>query len=260
MLTERSLPWLGQLAWVDLILIAWFTLVAISVAYVVWDVWRNTPESTIIKWAWTLVTFYLGPIAAAIYIFSDKEPKPGTHEEFIAPLWRQGVGSTLHCVAGDATGIIAAAVITAALGLPMWIDLISEYTFGFLFGLLVFQALFMRSMFNGSYSKALRASLLPEWLSMNMMMAGMIPVMVVGMMRRDMRAMKPEELLFWGVMASGVTVGFAVALPVNIWMVAVRLKHGLATVRATPDQQRAREAARQHAPQPAMAGMTHGEG
>src|SRR5256885_3316493 len=31
-------------------------------------------------------------------------------------LWKQGVGSTIHCVAGDATGIILAAAVTAALG------------------------------------------------------------------------------------------------------------------------------------------------
>ena len=62
-------------------------------------------------------------------------PKPGGHEEFVKPLWKQGVGSTVHCVAGDATGIILAAVVTALVGLPMWADLIVEYTAGFLFGL-----------------------------------------------------------------------------------------------------------------------------
>jgi manganese oxidase len=40
------------------------------------------------------------------------------------------VGSTIHCVAGDATGIILAAVITASLDLPMWLDLIVEYATG----------------------------------------------------------------------------------------------------------------------------------
>ncbi len=54
----------------------------------------------------------------------------GEHEAFIKPLWKQGVGSTIHCVAGDATGIIAAAAITAPLGLPMWLDLIVEYCLG----------------------------------------------------------------------------------------------------------------------------------
>lgn len=38
-------------------------------------------------------------------------------------------------VAGDATGIILAAVVTATLGLPMWLDLIVEYVSGFAFGL-----------------------------------------------------------------------------------------------------------------------------
>jgi hypothetical protein len=40
----------------------------------------------------------------------------------------------------------AQAVITAALGLPMWIDLIVEYVASFGFGLLIFQALFMKGM------------------------------------------------------------------------------------------------------------------
>ncbi len=38
---------------------------------------------------------------------------PGTHEEFIAPLWKQSVGSIIHYFAGDATGIIVAATITS---------------------------------------------------------------------------------------------------------------------------------------------------
>lgn len=70
-----------------------------------------------------------------LYILSCKEPAPGTHEQFIKPLWKQAIGSMIHCVAGDATGIIIiAAAVTAALGLPMWIDLIVEYVFGFAFG------------------------------------------------------------------------------------------------------------------------------
>lgn len=48
---------------------------------------------------------------------------------------KQGVGSTVHCVAGDATGSILAAVITASVGLPMWLDLIVECATGFGFGL-----------------------------------------------------------------------------------------------------------------------------
>jgi len=63
-------------------------------------------------------------------------------------------------------------------------------------------------------------------------MAGMAPVMVLLMMGRDMRAMWPGEPLFWMAMSLGVVAGFAMAYPVNVWLVARGLKHGLMTERA----------------------------
>jgi len=169
-----------------------------------------------------------------LYVLADKEPRPGEHERFIRPLWKQGIGSTVHCIAGDATGIVAAAVLTSVLGLPMGLDLVVEYVAGFGVGLLVFQALFMKDMMGGSYRAALRGAWVPEWLSMNMMAAGMFPVMIFLMMGRDMRAMDPLTPQFWAVMSLGVTVGFFVAYPVNVWMVAKNLKHGLMTARPRP--------------------------
>jgi FtsP/CotA-like multicopper oxidase with cupredoxin domain len=216
---------------VDYFLVVWFILAAASTAYVAWDQFRNNPEPVVMKWGFVLVTLYMGPLGLLLYVLADKEPRPGEHERFIQPLWKQGVGSTIHCVAGDATGIILAAAVTATLGLPMWIDLIVEYVVGFSFGLFVFQSLFMKSMMGGTYLQNVRRSFMPEFISMNFMMAGMAPVMSFLMMGRDMRAMDPAELLFWGVMSLGVIAGFVVACPSNIWMVARRLKHGLMTVR-----------------------------
>jgi hypothetical protein len=230
--TDISVPIFGRLAWIDVVLLVWFSLTLISVAYVAFDAFTKNPELTVMKWGWILVTLYLGVVGLVLYVLSCKEPGPGMHEEFVRPLWKQGMGSVIHCAAGDATGIIAAAAITAALGLPMWLDLIIEYAAGFGFGLFIFQALFMRDMMGGSYSRALHHSLLPEWLSMNFMMAGMFPTMTLLMMGRDMRAMEPTELVFWGAMSAGVTVGVLVAYPVNVWMVNKGLKHGMGTVRA----------------------------
>src|SRR3954453_12902305 len=86
-------------------------------------------------------------------------------------------------------------------------------------------------MMGGTYLENLRRSLLPEFISMNAMMAGMAPTMRLLMMGRDMRAMEPTELLFWGVMSLGVVVGFTTAYPVNVWLVKRGLKHGLMTER-----------------------------
>lgn len=77
----------------------------------------------------------------------------------------------------------------------MSVDSIVEYASGFAFGLLIFQALFMKGMLGGSYLQAVRKPWLAEWLSMNAVMAGMIPVMVV-LMSRDMKRMDPPSARF----------------------------------------------------------------
>ncbi|HKU68551.1 MAG TPA: DUF4396 domain-containing protein [Candidatus Baltobacteraceae bacterium] len=210
---------------------SWVAATAVSVAYVAWDAWKYNPEVPVMKWAFVLVTLYTGPFGLALYILSCKEPYPGTHEEFIKPLWKQAAGSTMHCLAGDATGIIIGAAITTSLRLPMWLDTISEYVLGFTFGLFVFQALFMRDMMGGSYGKALRMSFIPEWLSMNTMMGGMIAVMVI-LMTWDMRAMDARDVQFWIVMSAAAIVGGIVAYPINFWMVDKGIKHGMMTDRA----------------------------
>jgi FtsP/CotA-like multicopper oxidase with cupredoxin domain len=219
---------------IDFVVLAWLVIAVLSAGYVAYDQFRNNPEAPVMKWGFVLVTLYMGPIGLLLYVMSDKEPRPGTHERFVQPLWKQGVGSTVHCVAGDATGIILAAAVTALLGFPMWVDVLVEYVAGFLFGLLIFQSLFMRRVMGGSYAENVRRSFLPELLSMNCMMAGMAPVMILLMMGRDMRAMWPGEPLFWFVMSLGVTAGFLIAYPINVWLVAQGMKHGLMTLRGKP--------------------------
>lgn len=231
-MTGISIPIFGRLAWIDVVLLVWFALTLIAVVYVTYDAFTKNPDMTVMKWGWILVTLYLGVIGLILYVLSCKEPGPGLHEDFVRPLWRQGMGSVIHCAAGDATGIIVAATVTGAFGLPMWLDLIIEYVAGFGFGLFIFQSLFMRDMMGGSYRSAVRTSLLPEWLSMNFMMAGMFPTMALLMMGTDMRAMEPTKLVFWGAMSASATVGILVAYPVNVWMVSKGLKHGMGTVRA----------------------------
>jgi len=216
----------------DYFLIAWFVIAVASTIYVAVDQFQNNPEPTVMKWGFILVTLYMGPFGLLLYVLVDKEPRLGEHEQFTSPLWKQGIGSTIHCVAGDATGIILAATVTALLGLPMWVDLIVEYVAGFSFGLFIFQSLFMKKMMGGSYWENVRKSFMPEFISMNAMMAGMAPTMSLLMMGRDMRAMDPLELIFWGVMSLGVMVGFVAAYPFNVWMVKKKIKHGLMTERS----------------------------
>ena len=246
----HNTPWLPEwLLW------TWFGLTLLSVLYVAWDLFTSTPEMKVMKWGWVLVTLYTGPVGLLVYWFSCREPSPGTHEQFVAPLWKQAVGSTIHCAAGDATGIIVAAAITGYFGLRMGTDIWVEYAAGFLFGLFIFQALFMKDMMNMSYGEAVRSSFLPEWMSMNAMMAGMLPTMVL-LMSRDMRAMEATSPWFWASMSAATLVGVVVAYPVNWWLVKHQLKHGMGTERALGKGGAPVAAEHQHAGM-AMAGMKH---
>ncbi|ARP71312.1 DUF4396 domain-containing protein [Streptomyces pluripotens] len=214
----------------DALMYFWFFLVALSTAYVAYDAFTKNPELTVMKWGWVLVTAYIGPIGAALYVLSCKEPRPGTHERFVTPLWKQAFGSTIHCVAGDATGIVIAAVAASLIGLPPWGDSLVEYLVGFGFGLLIFQALFMRDMLGGSYLRAVRSTVLAEWLSMNCVMGAMVAVLVI-IRSHVPRTADVADVSFWATFSLAVLAGLAFSYPVNVWLVANHLKHGMGTVR-----------------------------
>jgi hypothetical protein len=107
---------------------------------------------------------------------------------------------------------------------------IVEYVLGFAFGWMIFQALFMREMAGGSYSRSLTNTIIPELLSMNLLMAGMVPT-VMALRMRIASGIDPWTPAFWFVMSIGLLVGFVIAYPMNWWLVANHLKHGMMTVR-----------------------------
>jgi hypothetical protein len=213
----------------DGVMLLWFLLAALSLLFVAVDI-RSTPESPVMKWGFVLLTAYTGVIGAFLYVLGCREPLPGTHEQYTAAQWRQTLGSTMHCVAGDGVGILAGAVISSVLGISGMAEMILEYILGFAFGWTIFQALFMRDMAGGSYLGALKSTFMSELLSMNLLMAGMMPTMMI--LRRYVPAAdNPLTPNFWFVMSMSLLVGFIIAYPMNWWLVANHLKHGMMTVR-----------------------------
>ena len=207
-------------------LTVWYLLTACSLVFLIWDFSSNTPAGRVMKLAWVLVVVYTGPVGLFLYLLSCRQPLPGTHDAFISAHWKQATGSLLHCVAGDATGIIVSAAIVYHFGLPNGIDLIIEYLSAFVVGLFVFQALFMLAMYGGDYWLAVRKTFFAETVSMNMVMVGMIPTMVI-LMHRLPGADDPTQATFWGVMSLATMAGMITAYPINSWMVARGLKHGM---------------------------------
>ncbi|TAM82543.1 MAG: DUF4396 domain-containing protein [Acidobacteria bacterium] len=214
---------------VDGILFLWFILAALSVVFVSVDV-RHTPESPVLKWAFVLISAYAGPFGAFFYVLGCREPLPGLHARFVATRWRQVLGSTMHCVAGDGAGILAGAAIGSSLHLQASVHVALEYVLGFGFGWTIFQALFMRDMAGGSFTRSLRSTFIPEFLSMNVLMAGMLPTMMFLMVAIP-GSDTPGHLTFWFIMSIALLVGAVVAYPMNWWLVAHHLKHGMMTIR-----------------------------
>jgi len=213
----------------DGVMVLWFVLAAVSLLFVAIDI-RATPESPVMKWGFVLVTAYTGVVGAFLYVLGCREPLPGLHERYTAARWRQALGSTMHCVAGDGVGILTGAVLSSFLRLPAIADVIVQYVLGFSFGWTVFQALFMRDMAGGSYPRSLKLTFAPELLSMNFLMTGMLPT-VMTLRRCVVSAADPATPNFWFVMSMGLLIGFIVSYPINWWLVANQLKHGMMTVR-----------------------------
>ena len=215
------------------IMVTWFTLTALSVLFVAIDIWRNTPEATVMKWAFIILTVFTGPFGAFFYVLGCREPIKGMHEQYVSVRWRQVLGSTMHCAAGDGVGIVVGAALGSALAVTFWSDFALEYVLGFGFGWAFFQAFAMRDMAGGSYTKSLRMTFFPEFLSMNVLMAGMQIAMALGMMWLPAahHASSPE---FWFVASMSLIVGFMFSYPMNWWLVANHMKHGMMTVRKEP--------------------------
>ncbi len=165
-----------------------------------------------------------------LYALGCRESLAHTHQAYVAKTWRQVLGSTMHCVAGDGLGILAGAAIGAVLTLPRWADISLEYALGFSFGWTIFQALFMRGMAGGSSRRSLAVTFIPEFLSMNVLMAAMI---LSASLARSLLppAHGPLAPQSWFVMSMGLLVGFVAAYPINWWLVTRGFKHGMMTVR-----------------------------
>ncbi len=215
------------------ILLLWYILTAGSLIFVIYDQLTNTPSLRIMTIAWALMILYSGPIGLFIYLLSCRQPLPDTHDQFINTHWKQTVGSLIHCVAGDATAIIFTAAILYYFNLPNGIELIFEYSAAYLFGLFIFQALFMRSMYP-TYFKAVSKTIFAETVSMNMVMAGMFPV-IVYLKAHFPEGNSPFNPLFWAIMSIATMVGFLFAYPINSWLIRKKVKHGMMSKRPKKD-------------------------
>jgi hypothetical protein len=207
-------------------MLVWFVLTGASLLFVVWDSLSNGVTS----WgpAGRLDPGHGLHRTGGRLLLPARRPFPGGHDRYTLATWKQGLNSEMHCLAGDATGIIIAASIVPAFALSNGWDATLEYLAGFVSGLFVFQALMMLGMYGG-YLTAVRKTVFAETVSMNFVMAGMIPTMVVLAAAWE-GAENPLEPTFGFRMSLAAIVGGVLAYPINYWLVKNHLKHGCMTL------------------------------
>jgi hypothetical protein len=135
---------------------------------------------------------------------------------------RTAFDATVHCLTGCAIGEILGLVIATALG---WHDLPSialavVLAFGFGYGLTI------GPLVRGglAFGTAVRLALAADTISIVVMeiMDNAIVLAVPGAMSAGL-----ADALFWGSLALSLAVAFAVAWPVNRWLIARGLGHAV---------------------------------
>lgn len=196
----------------------WFSLTALSVAYVAYDQSQTGDCEQMLakkmkRLGWVLFTLYTGPFSVLVYRLVRRGTRVSSMGDL--PLWQRAAHSVVHCAAGQLTGMLLAALIASGLHLSRAWELLAEYVGGISIGLFLFKAPSMQAL-AGSYWRAARGSWLSETLAMNIMMAGQIPVMAI-LMTLDMRAMNPNSVLFWGTMSFSFIAGSLTTYPL-MWL------------------------------------------
>ncbi len=218
----------------DIFLTVWFASAVLAAAWAGYDLFTHQPKiMPIIKVGWLLVILYLGIAGLILYVVSCRAPRASDHGEFVAPMWKRALGSVIHCVSGDALGIVIVAIIINSAHLPVAAEFAIEYVFAFLFGWLIFQVAPIRVFMGKSFREALSSGARAELVSLTAMVLGMFPTMYF-LMRAGAGGAghmpAPTSLEFWGIMSASIAVGFLVTYPASWWMVSVGWKKGMGSV------------------------------
>lgn len=208
---KMTQPGLGGWLWL------WFSATLVSFVLVAIDLARSreaarTPGEKIQRLGWLLNTLYMGAFCALVYRVVRTQDG-ATGQEL---LWKQAARSTMHCAAGQMSGMLLAALLSHRLHLSNQWELVSEYSGGLLVGLLAFKAPGLRADDGRGYWKAVGDNWLGEMLAMNMMMAGQIPIMAF-FLWLDGLAMQPGSIAFWGMMSFSFIAGSLATFPWMYW-------------------------------------------
>lgn len=202
------------------LLVIWVVFALISCVILVWDLRRNNAHlGSLMKFVWILTVLYSGPLGLLIYYYT------GRGQIRRDSIWRKGFRSVAHCYsgcgAGEITGIFLA---VGLLSLGNTATALITFAFAYVFGY---------GMTFGPLAQAgtpVKQALIDTFYSDT----ATIAVMEITAISLDLwlaATATMGDTLFWTSLILSLTVGLIVAYPVNVLLVHLGVKGGMADPR-----------------------------
>lgn len=199
-------------------LAAWLVIVTVSVAVLLVDLrWYNRELPSLMRLVWSLAVLYSGPVGLAVYWYAGRTQIP--HDS----LWRRGVRSTAHCYSGCGAGEVTGFVVLAGVLALSSSLAVTAGTFALAY--LCGYALTVGPLLQGgeALATAVADALWSETPSITVM-----EVTAIGTDLLLAGGAGIGHVLFWTALFLSLSVGFAAAYPVNVLLIRLGVKAGMA--------------------------------
>jgi hypothetical protein len=234
------------LAGMDMLGAIWVALGSASALWIAFHAAKLLPQlSWIMRLAWPLLAFMLGPFGILFYVLAYRRPvmRHGEMALWDRPLWLQGLVSTASSVGFGGLFMVSTGFVMTLFGLPlirnslpsglfllgtpMILVMIVNYVVAVLIAWPLFQTPMLAMFHRRSYRQALLPALPIVLLSMASVSLAMFPGMW-WLMMWNLPMMPSEENIVWfGVMFFTVFMGFLISWPFNYLFVRSQRKSGL---------------------------------
>ncbi|MBX0296736.1 DUF4396 domain-containing protein [Halomicroarcula sp. F27] len=194
----------------------WAGLNITSLGVLWWDIRkRNQNLPSMMKFVWSLVIAYSGPLGLGVYWFTGRTQLESDS------LWKTGFRSTSHCYSGcgmgEVIGITAATIILSFS--TLWVTVVTfslAYIAGWSLtvGPLMQEGVgFGEAMWDAFYSETPSITIMEiAAIGTDLLLAG---------------GAKWTTPLFWTALLFSLTIGFIAAYPVNVALIMVGVKEGM---------------------------------
>ena len=191
-----------------------------------WHVWTRPEKMAVMAWVWPLVALSGGPLVLWLY---HRSHRPGPKAFALST-----AVATCHCGAGcTLSDLVAEAAAATVPGLLLWFGLgslfadpifagwVLDFVLAFALGI-VFQYFSIAPMRGLGLKDGLVAAVKADTLSLTAWQVGMYGIMAIvqfGVLR-----LKADSVEFWFAMQIAMLGGFAIAYPVNWWLLKAGIK------------------------------------